>query len=411
AAQTDGDLIVDNNNNNSNKKPETPLLTNDWTFDNLTVSGAGNLNTNEYNLIINNNLTISSNSIFILTAGDNLAVNNNFTISNATFNLGASCNVTYSTFNWSDYGIIIDNGGTFELLSGGGALSIPATSTLYANIARTFTGLTVNGILTHSNNTTTETNKLNYIIEGDAIISSGGSINVNAKGYQHSAGPGQGGDSQRSSGAGYGGNGGVSEYSIAGGSAYGSITAPINLGSGGGDYSAELGGAGGGVVKLTVTGTMTIAGNITANGGNSNNRGGGGSGGSIYLITGTLAGTSTLSVNGGTGFSSGAGGGGRIAVYYTDNSSSTISYQAYGGSPAGRYGGAGTIYLKDNTAGTDELVIDNNSQDSLNDRYIGKTPINEATAISRKIKYNHIIRSDSTELKLWKKSYHNFIKR
>ena len=43
--------------------------------------------------------------------------------------------------------------------------------------------------------------------------------------------------------------------------------------------------------------------------------------------------------------------------------------------------------------------------------FFGKTPINEATAISRKIKHNHIIISDSTELKLWKKSHHNFIKR
>lgn len=43
--------------------------------------------------------------------------------------------------------------------------------------------------------------------------------------------------------------------------------------------------------------------------------------------------------------------------------------------------------------------------------FFGKTPINEATAISRKIKKNHINLNNSTELKLWNKSYHNFIKR
>ena len=43
--------------------------------------------------------------------------------------------------------------------------------------------------------------------------------------------------------------------------------------------------------------------------------------------------------------------------------------------------------------------------------FFGKTTINETTAISRKIKHNHIIISDINELKLWKKSHHNFIKR
>jgi fructoselysine-6-P-deglycase FrlB-like protein len=43
--------------------------------------------------------------------------------------------------------------------------------------------------------------------------------------------------------------------------------------------------------------------------------------------------------------------------------------------------------------------------------FFGKTTINETTAISRKIKHNHIIISDINELKLWKKNHHNFIKR
>ncbi|MCK4946574.1 MAG: hypothetical protein KAS59_09975, partial [Alphaproteobacteria bacterium] len=208
-------------------------------------------------------------------------------------------------------------------------------------------------------------------------IASGGTINVNVKGYQSSTGPGQGVDhGDFSGGAGYGGDGG--DGYVAGGSAYGSITAPTDIGSGGGADGAG-GGSGGGAVKLTVSGTTTVAGTIYANGGNGVNDDGGGSGGSIYITTGVLAGAGTVTVNGGIGHSgAGGGGGGRIAIYYTTDSS-TVSYQAYGGltgASTSRVGGAGTIYTKESGTNGD-LLIDNNDQDSLNDIYIGTTPINE----------------------------------
>ncbi|MCK5591660.1 MAG: hypothetical protein KAI72_06870, partial [Candidatus Pacebacteria bacterium] len=56
AAQTNGDLIIDNNDNDNADETymgKTPLLTSDWTFDNLTISGAGKLDANGYNLTIN----------------------------------------------------------------------------------------------------------------------------------------------------------------------------------------------------------------------------------------------------------------------------------------------------------------------------------------------------------------------
>ncbi|MCK4944681.1 MAG: hypothetical protein KAS59_00250, partial [Alphaproteobacteria bacterium] len=233
--------------------------------------------------------------------------------------------------------------------------------------------------ITQSAGTTLVVGTVNLDIQtGDATIN--GTINVDSKGYQHSEGTGAGTNaSGGGSGAGYGGDGGYGN-GISGGSAYGSITEPINIGSGGGDES-DYGGAGGGAVKLTVTGTATIAGTISSNGGTGQEDAGGGSGGSVYITTGTLAGDGTITANGGNGYDSvcGGGSGGRIAMYYTTDSS-TVSYEAHGGfagASTTRMGGAGTIYTKAASQSNGDLTIDNNNQDRLNDSYIGRTPINE----------------------------------
>jgi hypothetical protein len=331
AAAANGDLTIDNNDQDSWDDRfigRTPL--NDlFTFDTINIQNYGNLET------------------------------------------GSSANVTYNTLNWDNQGIITDNGGTFALLSGGGSLTIPETSRLYGNTTRTFTGLIVNGTLTHSNNTTAETYKLDYIINGDVLIASGGAINVNYKGYIYSEGTGAGSDGNNSGagGAGYGGDGADGAVGV-GGSTYGSITEPNNIGSGGGNGTnygnlSYLGGNGAGAIKLVVSGTIAVTGNITANGASGANTWcGGGSGGSIWINAGTLAGAGTVTVNGGNGQSGGSAGGGgsggRIAIYYTTDNS-TIAYQAYGGSPTGRYGGAGTIYKKSSTQTYGDLLIDNNS--------------------------------------------------
>ncbi|MCK4945697.1 MAG: hypothetical protein KAS59_05500, partial [Alphaproteobacteria bacterium] len=339
AAQSNGDLTIDNNNQDSlgdTTFGRTPI-NETITFDTITIKNYGNLET------------------------------------------GSSTNITYTTLDWSTKGTITDNGGTFDLLSGGGALLVPATSRLYAYTSRIHSSCTLNGwvetrqaittagdfnigtvgTLTHEYNSTTQ----QYVIDITAAnfnLSSGGTINVNARGYQHSAGPGQGINGQRAGGAGYGGDGGDGNVG-AGGSAYGSITEPTDLGSGGGDYYP--GGAGGGAVKLTIAGTTTIAGTISSNGGSGGGDAGGGSGGSVYITTGTLDGAGTITANGGNGEDTyaGGGGGGRIAVYYTTDNSS-VTYWAYGGTPSGRYGGAGTIYKKPSSQTYGNLIVDNNSR-------------------------------------------------
>ncbi|MHC4606205.1 MAG: YCF48-related protein, partial [Planctomycetota bacterium] len=138
----------------------------------------------------------------------------------------------------------------------------------------------------------------------------------------------------------------------AGGSAYGSASAPVDLGSGGGTSGAAShdGGDGGGRIRLDVDGSLTVSGWVLADGEDApGSEDGGGSGGSIWISTGTLAGAGMVSAMGGDGyddvvFDGGGGGGGRIAVYY-DSSTFTGSVFVTGGVGPGTAvdGAAGTF--------------------------------------------------------------------
>jgi hypothetical protein len=201
-----------------------------------------------------------------------------------------------------------------------------------------------------------------------------GTLAGNSSGYGSSEGTGQGTDgnfSHGGGGAGYGGLGGDGQSGRSGGSIYGSVTAPTDMGSGGGQgRSVAPGGSGGGYLRLDVTGTATVSGSITANGGNGTKwsgdcAGGGGSGGGIYITTGTWDGDGSITANGGNGGNNtsadgGGGAGGRIAIYY-DTNNYTGSLSATGGSGPGgaEDGAAGTIYQKDSGETYGDLTIDN----------------------------------------------------
>ena len=203
---------------------------------------------------------------------------------------------------------------------------------------------------------------------GDFMIDSGGVVTADGMGYV--IGPGAGATTvYDGAGGGYGGVGAISGTAGGvGGMPYGSITAPTDPGSGGGGaswYGMSSGAAGGGALRFTVAGVLTVDGTVRAKGGDSDYRAGAGSGGSIYLTAGTLAGSGSIMANGGdaTGaYGSAAGGGGRIALHSTtDHFSGTAS--AYGGaigapSPT-RWGGAGTIYRKAATSSIGTTIIDN----------------------------------------------------
>ena len=238
--------------------------------------------------------------------------------------------------------------------------------TVTVNGAHPFNSIQIinGGLVTHSPNADTQEHVLDLTIMGDVDITLGSSLDVTGRGYASAQGPGAGGGGSAYGGGGaYGGNGG-SSTEAAGGTAYGSVLAPMDIGSGGGRGEPyDIGGGGGGAIRLVVGGTLTIDGALRADGGNgtvhASNYGGGGSGGSICLTVGTFSGTGNISADGGDGYlaNCGSGAGGRIAVVH-DASAFTGSMTAYAGGPV-RFGGAGTIYERQSAEATGALLIDN----------------------------------------------------
>ena len=169
-----------------------------------------------------------------------------------------------------------------------------------------------------------------WVICRDFTLSKGGTIQADAKGFTTANGPGRGtsgGVGYSGGGGGYGGRGGDGSGG-AGGNPYGSTNAPIAPGSGGGNNAnapSNVGGPGGGAVRIEASGVVTIDGTVTANGGagvSANYSAGGGSGGAIYVNCATLLGSANGIIrasggSAGTGVNAtgGCGGGGRIAVW------------------------------------------------------------------------------------------------
>jgi hypothetical protein len=228
-----------------------------------------------------------------------------------------------------------------------------------------------NGTLTHEQNTTPEEQQHKLFLEvgRNLTVEAGGSIDVSGKGYQSGEGFGPGTSDDSGGGGAYGGNGGDAGRNGIGGQAYGSISAPVSIGSGGGNgypHNQESGGLGGGAIKINVLGTATINGTISADGdigtAYASNSPGGGSGGSIWLDFNTAQGTGNITSNGGNGLNNnygggGGGGGGRIAIYF--QSSTLNSFSAYGGYGY-QSGGAGTIFKKASTDTYGHLAVANN---------------------------------------------------
>ena len=236
-------------------------------------------------------------------------------------------------------------------------------------------------------------------LELDALtIGADSAIDVTGKGYTGVSGadgngPGGGGAGAAltdpvyhtaGSGGGYGGQGGLAykQSASTAGEVYGSYLEPEDLGSaGGGAYGWGYGGAGGGAVRLKV-GTLTLDGDIQADGLKGHNNGGGwtggggGAGGSVWIEADTLTGSANITANGGLGGNShksgGGGGGGRIAVYYGDMSGYGGTIQAIGGSDGvasaspgdGQPGAAGTVYMQEAISGNETLLIDNSGRSS-----------------------------------------------
>jgi hypothetical protein len=208
--------------------------------------------------------------------------------------------------------------------------------------------------LTVGSNSTFLANPLNPLtltVFENAVVDNGGTIAANAEGFEagfSGFGTGQVDIFGNGGGGGYGGAGGASLFGAAGGLTFGSSNQPVDLGGPGGVFPNKVSGfsKGGGAIKLTVTGALTVNGNISANGADGIIEGaGGGSGGSIWVVAQKLSGNGTFTANGGQGesFEGGGGGGGRIAIYISTNIfTGTISAAGGDGASPGQ---DGTIYI------------------------------------------------------------------
>jgi len=271
--------------------------------------------------------------------------------------------------------VIIDNGGLsgtntpapsplgqYDLaIIGGAIMSLNADSTLEGEPRNLLVGS--NSFITASGSGAITLN-----LSSNLTIAPMGGVVVDGQGLPSGQGEGGGKTVENNGGGGgYGGAGGVGAGDALGGSPYGSAAEPDGSGSGGGgeigvDGRGNSGGAGGGGVQISVGGTLSLGGIISANGaaGQSPGGGGGGSGGSIWLTMGRLTGAGSISANGGAGQlpDGGGGGGGRIAVI-TPSLLFTGLMSAHGGAGFAN-GGAGTVYTALNAQSLhSQVIVDN----------------------------------------------------
>ena len=247
-----------------------------------------------------------------------------------------------------------------------------------------FTNLVVTGnvvlgsgkwIHTANPSTVTPTYRLRATIGGILTIGPEAVISADGLGYS----PGYGLQAPSHGGQGY-----DRMADNCGGPPYGSVYNPVTWGSGG----VSL--AGGGVVQLTVIGTVTNNGQVTAAG-----QGGpsyAGSGGSVNIRAGCLTGTGVINADAGiaTGSAYGPAGGGRVAVTLTESGAGFTGYtnriSAYGTKKSKNLsGGAGTVYLRAGGEGETEgtLIVDNN-----NPPIKGATPLNDVIEGER---FGHVV--------------------
>ena len=219
--------------------------------------------------------------------------------------------------------------------------------------------------------------RMNLTVDGDFAVESGGSVTAFGAGYDYSitAGPGSS-DTTTSNGSGsYGGLAkGAPDTKV-----YGSIREPTDFGSTGHwSSNPNKNFSGGGAIKVVVSGTATVDGQVNADGrGLCSHVSGSGAGGSIWFVCKKLLGSGHFSADGGAhnyNASVMGGSGGRIAITLTDPTADFTAFTgkitATGGHSTNdnnvkNYskvaGAAGTIYLRTGAQGPEEgsLIITN----------------------------------------------------
>ena len=208
---------------------------------------------------------------------------------------------------------------------------------------------TVNGgLITQTANSNAQTYRLSMTVGGDLVIASGTQITATGKGYA----------TGYPSGVTAGTHGGsVTNWA----QAYGDFRNPVDIGAGGGSSGLT----GGGAIRLVVTGTATVDGQLLARPSASDQQYHVfGAGGSIYLSAASIAGSGTINASGYGSQSGGraGGGGGRVALYVTGEDS--MSFPLANVTATGTVGawntsgGAGTVFVKTRNQTNGTLVID-----------------------------------------------------
>lgn len=318
-----GQLIIDNDNRNAGEPVTIRLPAGSWSVYNLALRNRGVLD-----VWTNASLAIYTNPVS--TGGE--VTNQGLRMAGGSLSIQG---IDLMVSNWS---FIIDG---------------PGTVSLTGNVT-----VATNGAILHSINGTGDAYRVDLAIDGNLTIQPGGRVDADARGFKiGSFGPGRGTSNDGGGHGGFGGSYGGSLSSFT----YGSILNPVRSGS------SSSYGAGGGAIKLTVTGVTTVDGWITAKGGGIVLSGSGGAGGSIWLTSGSLAGSGFIRADGGDFNNTAGGGGGRIALVLTNAVTfGSVTVTAAGGrripgSTAQSAGAAGTVYkqMMGQSPGEGSLTLDN----------------------------------------------------
>lgn len=240
---------------------------------------------------------------------------------------------------------------------------------------------TVNaGKWTHHTNTNVANNaaaeyRLNVAIGGNFTLGIGAKIDVIGRGYNVGRCPA-------------GSQVGVHAASAQGtySAIYGNVRAPEGIGSGGesgGKYGPNIS-SGGGAVKLVVTGSAVVDGDIVANAQkqyvSGNPEKGYGAGGSVFITASSISGSGTVDVSARpadvseTAYTGYAGSGGRMALVATSGDVTIpMSNLLADGSWGGYSAGAGTIYIKNAADTNGSLLVGTSAASwSFSVRYVRK---------------------------------------
>ncbi|MCX6117205.1 MAG: Ig-like domain-containing protein [Proteobacteria bacterium] len=324
------------------------------------------------------NLTVTSSSI---TSISGLNVTGNFSATNSTISAGSGVTVggnfslsSMTASNFTDVNVVGNMTMTATTMTAG---TVGLTKTL--NITGDLSMDATSSITSLA--TTPSTEYRMYISAANITVPSGAIISAVDKGYCMQTSTyirSQGNQNTLSlvsttisaAGGAHGGYGsggtGNTNYT------YGSFKTPTTIGSSG-TYNVNCGG---GAIRITTPGTLSLDGTISSNAFTMGQYGAG-AGGSVWLDLGTLTGSGLITARGAASTSGHSGGGGRIAIYYTTlgglfSSSFYTKVTAYGGGAGGVgvYAAAGTVFAKTPGQAYGDLIIDNNGQSSTADTFI-----------------------------------------